>query len=996
MPEQIYIGGEPRGLKNDRTAFNIDNLAFPTLFNFYAWRGRIKRKRGTLPLGRHTVQVISVASVTKPWQDGPILTLDGSGNGSANLITLFSLGTTTTITPGSITLSDGTNTYTEPSTPNGTLVGSPAGTGVINYATGSITISGGASGGTLTGTFNYYPGLPVMGLEDFVAPSSNYLYPTLLSFDTVYSYQTNRVSSMTTFYNVNYYITGTPFFWSGADYQQFWTTNYSSALWATNNKPGMHIMSASGSTGGSPSTTVTFTFTIKSVAVTNLLVNDVIWFNEWTSGSVTINKITGIITAIVNASLGQYTVTFSGVQTVSGTGVAQVLTNSVLSNAGAVQDGIRYYTGDPTSATGLPTATNLGWVNFAPPLTNVLPPAGVPIDNNTPAVYYLVGALAILPYKDRILFFSPYIQTSGGTPIQLQDTVLWSWNGTPYYAVTGPSSLTTPSTKIFTSTPNIVPAGETANPYAYVVDQTGLGGYLPAGIAQPIITVGNNQDVLLIGFGGDGRKTRFVYTGNDLQPFLFFNINSELPSQSTYSAVVLDRGVIDIGQYGISMTDQQSSQRIDLDIPDSVFQIQALNFGAQRVNAIRNFQWEWIYFSYPVFNSIWKFPTQSFMFNYRDNTWSILYENYTRHGTYRPTSSKSWLTTGYKSWNAWTVPWNSGANSPQYPNIIAGNPQGWIIIKDQSTGEAPSGTISAISSSGGLTQITSYNHCVTWNNQNTGNGDYLLFQGVIGLLSSTITGITLGTITIIATVNTFAANQYVTISGIIGTTQLNGNTYRILAATGANITIEVNSTAFTAWSSGGTCTSAINGLVGKVLSTADANTFVVDIPAPAFGANGYLGLGTFTRLSQPLLQTKQFPIYWNEGRQTRLCRQMYLMETTSTSQVTLNIYLSQDPSGIWNSTAYNAPPNSLEYSQILYTCPESTNLGLTPSNINLQTPTALTQSQLWHRMNTSLIGETFQIGITLNDSQMRNIPYATDEIILHGIQLSVERGPLLS
>jgi hypothetical protein len=65
--------------------------------------------------------------------------------------------------------------------------------------------------------------------------------------------------------------------------------------------------------------------------------------------------------------------------------------------------------------------------------------------------------------------------------------------------------------------------------------------------------------------------------------------------------------------------------------------------------------------------------------------------------------------------------------------------------------------------------------------------------------------------------------------------------------------------------------------------------------------------------------------------------------------------------------------NSLIYSNILYTCPESTNLGLTPANVNLQMPTAVQQNQIWHRMNTSLIGDTIQIGFTLSDAQIRDL-----------------------
>jgi hypothetical protein len=110
----------------------------------------------------------------------------------------------------------------------------------------------------------------------------------------------------------------------------------------------------------------------------------------------------------------------------------------------------------------------------------------------------------------------------------------------------------------------------------------------------------------------------------------------------------------------------------------------------------------------------------------------------------------------------------------------------------------------------------------------------------------------------------------------------------------------------------------------------------------------------------------------------------------------LNIYLSQDNTNSWNNPIINVAPNSLEYSQIIHTCPESTNLGLTPANINLQTPLAFTQQRIWHRNNTSLIGDTVQLGITLSDAQMRNLEYATSEITLHAISIPVSPAGLIA
>lgn len=904
MPEQIYIGDFAKGQVTNRQAFVIDNDAFPQLFNAYTWRGRVKRKRGTRALAQLRRQIESVAVPVNPWEDGPLVLVAGAGN----LISGFSLEATSSIAPGSIEVVVGANTYTEPATPDGTLVGAPAGSGTINYATGAITISGGGVG-PLTGSFSYYPGLPVMGLRDFVtdvpgATFASTLYPLLLAFDTVYSYQINQSGSNPMFFSTSFYKnTDTPLVWSGDDFELFWTTNYQGALWATNNNPGFHFKALT-NVAGTSVTRVTATQVTITITAHGLITGDYIWVNEVTgtiaTGSGTtqnqnINGQTGIVTVVdpntitvdFDGTAGTSTANFQAGALGAG-GIAQYLTSSI-----AGQDGIRWYDGDPTNGTGIPTGTGLGWVNFAPPLTAT----SVSINDKTSAKYYLVGALAIVAFKDRLLFFSPYIQTSAGssTRIQLQDTVIWSWNGTPYYAA-------------------LTPDDETSDFTAYYVDQTGKGSWTSAGISQPISTVSTNEDVLLVGFGGRGHKTRFVYTGNDINPFLFFSINSELPSGSTFSAVNLDKGSIDIGAYGIAMTDQQSSQRIDLQIPDSVFDIQGLNHGAQRVNAIRNFINEWIYFSYPLNNSKWKFPTRSFLYNYRDTTWAVLYENFTTHGNYRSQTKKTWKTTGFKSWNSWNQPWNTGSGQPLFSNIIGGNPQGYVLVKDVGTGEGISGTVVSVATSSGITQITSTDHCVNV-------GDYLLFSGALGL------------------------------------TGLNGN-------------------------------------IGRVISTATKDVFVVDITFPS---GTYLGLGKYTRLSKPLIQTKMFNPYWDQGRQARLAVQKYLMDTTTDSQVTVNVYLSQDPSSVWNdTTVIDPPPNGLVYSQVMYTCPESTNIGLTPANTNLQMPTARTQLQIWHRFNTSMIGDSVQIGITLSDAQMKNLTYATSEIALHGIHLSVERGPHLS
>lgn len=987
MPDQIYIGNIPKGQVNIREAFNIDNSAFQLLYNFFVWRGRVRRKLGTIPLGRATIQ-IELASVPNNWQL-PALSLTA---GSVNLLAQFS-NPQSSIVPGTINISVNSQSYTDINK-DGTLTGGAG--GEINYSSGIITITG-ATNESVIGDFSYFPSTPILGIEDFLSSDPFIKYPLNIFFDQTNAYQFNGVNM----FNVSFYKkTNNPISWHGENYQQFWSTNYQSAFWASNNVPGMQFQNIK--------SIAWVTAQQLTIVITDspAIVGDYLWLNEITTNATTdetnkldsINHQTGIVAVVSGTRPGDITLTVNFPNStildpsvgdsgkVYQAGIAQYLTNSITEGG----DGIRWYDGDPTNNNGYPpvSPTGFGWVNFAPPLTGITDPTGgVPINQFPQKIYYLVGALIITPFKDRLLFFGCWIQASTGPAIYLQDTAFWSWNGTAYY-----NDLTPTDSQVSS-------VHETNDPSAYYVDQTGKGGYLSAGTSANIATLTNNEDVLLVGF--TNRQTRFVYTGNDINPFLFFNINSELNSSATFSGVTLDQGGITIGSYGIAKTDQQSSQRIDLDIPNEVFNIQNSNNGAERVNAVRDYYNEWIYFSYPVKAQTttpvsgqinWIFPTQTFIYNYRDDTWGILYENYTAHGTYRAILGQTWTTIGnkYPTWSVWNDPWNSPTSATLFPQIVAGNPQGYVVIKDDSTNECPSGSIQAISNDNGSTQITSVNSCVS-------PGDYLLFSGALGMLTSTITAITKANPCVITTTNTFDLNSYVTINNVIGMTELNGNTYQIIEQTGSTITLNVNSTSFTTYVSDGTVQSAFNGQIGKVITVStDRTMFTVDLPFPS---GTYLGLGEFTRLSQPQLLTKQFNSYWEQGRQIRLSKQQYLFESTEQGEVTVRIYLSQDNVDPWNDPETDSAetPNGLIYSQLVYTCAESTNLGLTPSNVTLQSLLPIgSQKQIWHRMNTGLIGDTVQIGITLSDSQMRNTVIAQSEIDLHAINLTISPSSLLS
>jgi len=909
MGEKIVVGPINKGLKLDRTPFVIDNDSFPTLINAYQWRGRVKRKRGTAFLSR-LARVLT--AITEPNPDGTAvysqdllatqhLTQPGASivPGTLNFYLDFGLGNQTlyqddgqgnvTVTSGPFTISSGT----------------------INYATAVLTLnftSIPGAGIPAQATFQYYPNLPVLGLEDLVLIPTE--FPGTLAFDNRYAYNLNTAFPYST-YDVSYYknpatgtyvgytqkTTATSLIWNGQDYQQFWSVNYQGAFWVTN---GINIPFNVTNVGMQFKPIVTTTVVavgppaIVTLQITGhaLVIGDFLFINEvvTTTG---INFQTGYVIAVVNAN--NVTVEFPNA-TINGNGtggIAQYLTN----NADSTKDCIRFYDGDPTngSSTSPVLIPGHGWVNFMPPLSE----RAFSIADLPPAIYYLVTARMIVPFKDRLLFIGPVVQTSSGTPKYLQDTIVYSQNGTPYYTASytnSPNSaIDTPTSVTNVFNPILVPDNQTASPAAYFGDSAGFGGWISAGIAQPLTTTSSNEDVLIVGFSTN--KSQVVYSGNDIVPFNFFTINSEYGDASTFSAINMDRGVITRGSRGFIVTSQRETARIDLDIPDEVFEINLTDNGNERLCAVRNFINEWMYFTYPSNNSAYRFPDQTLMYNYRDNSWAIFRESYTTYGSFKRRTGFTWATVGdvYPTWDDWNEPWNAGSSTLLQQEVLAGNQQGFICTRDQGTGEGVSLYIQAFDGTNNI--VTSIDH-------NLETGDYIIITSAIGDVAEFV----------------------------------NGEIFSVL-----------------------------------VLS---ADTFSLNVD-PLMGTASYLGGGLITRMYVPQIQTKQFPSDWANGRKTRIGVQQYLFTTTAVSQITLLIFLSMNSANAYNETSVVPDPgtvnSSLVYSNILYTCPESTNLGLTPANINLQMPTALQQSQIWHRMNTSLIGDTVQVGFTISDAQMRDL-----------------------
>lgn len=222
------------GLDTYAESFLIPEKAFPKLEDAYAWRGRIRRRKGFELLGRlrRDLTTQSIGNISSPGAGDVVVNIFTSlGIGVTEPNAEIEVGSVTNISiiiaaPISQTLTDtlGTGTLT--------VVGAGSITSAtLNYVTGDLTMtfSGAVGASAATFTAAYFPSLPVMGLR---TRESSILINNeqMIAFDTKYAYQFsgNQFSEL---------VAGTT--WSGLNSDFFWTTNYwqnvtGDLFWVTN------------------------------------------------------------------------------------------------------------------------------------------------------------------------------------------------------------------------------------------------------------------------------------------------------------------------------------------------------------------------------------------------------------------------------------------------------------------------------------------------------------------------------------------------------------------------------------------------------------------------------------------------------------------------------------------------------------------------------------------------------------------------------------------
>ena len=330
----------------------------------------------------------------------------------------------------------------------------------------------------------------------------------------------------------------------------------------------------------------------------------------------------------------------------------------------------------------LPTSVSTAWSSLNPQL-------------DSGATRTLQTAKIIIGFKDRLVVLNT-IEKESGSDRTYQNRARWSQNGDPTAAAT-----------------------------AWLDDTPGRGGYNDATTEEQIIAADFIKDRLIVYF--EKSTWELVYTGDTSLPFRWQQLNNELGAESTFSTIGFDKGVVAVGNVGIHTSNGVNVERIDEKIPDEVFKIHNGNSGPERVYGIRDYYRELVYWTFPDATGDPTYPTKVLVWNYQNNTWSFFEDSLTCFGYLQRDSDLTWSKLGaiFSTWAGWNQPWTGAPSQSQFPDIIAGNQQGYTL-KVNADSALNKGMLYVTNMDTALQQMTVKNH-------NLKTGDIVLINGQTGI-----------------------------------------------------------------------------------------------------------------------------------------------------------------------------------------------------------------------------------------------------------------------
>ncbi len=334
------------------------------------------------------------------------------------------------------------------------------------------------------------------------------------------------------------------------------------------------------------------------------------------------------------------------------------------------------------------------WNTFRPKISNLnLVPVTPVLD------IYLDSARIILPFKNRLVVLNTWESES--------------INGIAY------------TQRHYVNRARYSQIGSPLDPVAWRQDIKGLGSGIDAPTLEAIVSAEFVKDRLIVFF--ERSTWELVYTGNQIYPFAWQQINTELGAESTFSIVPFDKVAFGIGDVGIHACNGANVERIDAKIPDAVFQIHNVDEGLERVYGIRDYYSELVYWTFPdaTAGSDAPFPKRVLVYNYKTGTWAFNYDSITVFGYFQPTTGITWDSTTI-TWDD-DVSWDSGSVQAKFRNVIAGNQEGFTFLIDR---DIP--TNASVLQITDLTVAANNVVTVTAINHNFNAGDYAYLEGITG------------------------------------------------------------------------------------------------------------------------------------------------------------------------------------------------------------------------------------------------------------------------
>jgi len=340
---------------------------------------------------------------------------------------------------------------------------------------------------------------------------------------------------------------------------------------------------------------------------------------------------------------------------------------------------------------------------------------------------YVQTAKIILPFKDRLILLNTIERdVTAGTNAEHVNRCRFSHNGTPFPADV-PDNVASAVSNAWLEGSQTWTIGGTTR-------RSDGAGFIDAPTEEEIESAEFIKDRLIVYF--ERSTWELAYTGNQVQPFLWQKINTELGSKSLKAPVPFDKAIFTVGRTAIHGCSGTNVTKINEEISDQIFEFRNSNEGLARICGIRDYFTEVVYWSFTSINADERsniFPDKVLIYNYIGDAWGIADDTITAFGYYEEQGGLTWEDSPF-TWEQANFTWDSATNQTKYRQIIAGNQQGFVFICD-----------AGVSTNEGNLQITNLEyagadlHC-TIINHTLNDNDFIRLIDPIGV-SLTGTGI---------------------------------------------------------------------------------------------------------------------------------------------------------------------------------------------------------------------------------------------------------------